>query len=83
MRGCFQALDASLKVGECLLQFANAAIELGVREFDHRLRVGKASLDCFVQPFHFTIHLLFKLSDSLRQRADHWLGHFEGCILHS
>jgi len=41
--GAFEALHTFSKVGHAFFESVDAAIELGVRELDHRLRFGETA----------------------------------------
>ena len=63
---CLEALDPSLQVGKRLFQFADAPIELGVGELDHRLRLGKAAVHPLLDVVDSAIQLFFDVGDHFR-----------------
>ncbi|MEO6260685.1 MAG: hypothetical protein ABIP63_10050, partial [Thermoanaerobaculia bacterium] len=77
VRGILQAFDARLKVGQSLadralglLESAHAAMELVVRELDHRLRVRGRAFDLFIETRGFSVELFVDLRDRLGHGPD-------------
>ena len=96
MRRRFEPLDASLKVGEPLLETAHATIELCVGEPDHRLGFGESAVHFRLQPIDLAFHLLVELSDGFShelnlmahplrddiEMASHFRGNLVGVLAH-
>src|SRR5258708_25184639 len=67
---CFQPLHTRLEISECLLQRPHAAIELGVRELDHGLRLVEAATHFFPDFFVLAIDLFLELCNRLSNEPD-------------
>jgi hypothetical protein len=73
VRRGFETLDARLEVDHgcfertmAVLDRAHPAIQFGVRELDHRLRVGEAAIHPVIQLGDLLIELLIDPNDSFR-----------------
>lgn len=70
MRRFFEAFDARLEVRNAVFERAHAALQLVVRELDHRLCLGCRALDGFIEREGPTVQSFVSLGDSLGDELD-------------